>query len=162
MHFQLRASISLSRGSPLIDFQCRLTSQTKACDACQHSGTTLRCFEFRLEHLVDQILDCEKLIMTRIHHILELTITMKVTVTSHGFCVGTIEYCLSISLSRSTTARRFLVYLALSYSRSCVRRGEVLGFFIDGPKLSAVSLMLQIGTAELTLRYHHFDLRHSL
>ena len=50
----------------LIDFQCRLTDQTKACDACQRSCTILRCFGFRLEHLVDQILDCEEVIVTRI------------------------------------------------------------------------------------------------
>ena len=50
-----------------MNLQCRLIDQEKACDECEYGGTALLCFEFRPEHLVDQILNCEKLIMTRIH-----------------------------------------------------------------------------------------------
>ena len=50
-----------------MNLQCRLIDQEEACDECCYGGTALLCFEFRPEHLVDQILNCEKLIMTRIH-----------------------------------------------------------------------------------------------
>ena len=89
----------------LIAFQCRLTDQTGVCDACQRSPTTLGCFGFRLEHLVDQMLECEELTMTRIHRISELTVGTEVSVNFHGFCVGKFHQSLAMSPSRLVRAR---------------------------------------------------------
>ena len=47
--------------------QCHLIDKEKPCHECASGGMALLCFEFRPEILVDQILNCEKLIMTRIY-----------------------------------------------------------------------------------------------
>ena len=93
-----------------MNLQCRLIDQEKACDECDYGGTALLCFGFRLEHLVDQMLNCENLIMTRIHRILELIVGMEVSVNSHGFCVGKLDQILAMSSSRLATARNSEVY----------------------------------------------------
>ena len=100
-----------------MNFQCRLFNQEKACDECDFGGTALLCFGFRLEHLVDQMLDCERLIMARTHGILELTVGTEVPVIFHRSCAGKIYPCLAMSSSRLATARKSNVYLAFSLSR---------------------------------------------
>lgn len=92
----------------LIHLQCHYTDQSKACDACDYCDTALPCFGFRLEHLVDQMFDCEKCTTTRIHESLVLTIVMEVSVTFHGFCSGKSEMLRNISLSGSPTAMTIL------------------------------------------------------
>ena len=50
-----------------MSFQCRTIDQKKACDKCDSGGTALPCFGFRLEHLVYQMLNCERFVITHIH-----------------------------------------------------------------------------------------------
>ena len=112
---RLHSSISIT--IVLMNFQCRLIDKGKACEECEYGGTYLLCFEFRLEHLVDQMLDCEgeKLFMTLMHRKSELTVGTEVQVTFHDFCIG--DQSLSVSfLSILRTTQNSVLCLAFSLS----------------------------------------------